>query len=920
MADLYYIEEDYYNPSLGYFVYTADAAAAIASSATMSVSGDKVVEAAATMSATFTQSASITHIEGVDLFAFTNAALAAQVSRIRDSNISVSAVFSAAIDVSRIQQVNADQSAQFSFTTTVVRSRDFASQQSAAFSLAATNDRLRAGSSDVSAAFALSAVITHIESVNLTAFVNASLSVSAISTRSAGASLASQFTLTGGLGGPARASAALVARSTLTTSRYFGTGRPWNVTGYTGLPITSIDNNWSAVPYPNEEWMIEFLVNGNISDQQTVFTLGPLTLSRLSNRYRLSIVDSTGTTKITNINTSFTQTGSSPRITIIKESGGNSRCAIYINGDIVSGSNTNGFNITWQTLATFKLNFPTASGITSISNFNFRIGNRYSYTNASSTVPAYETPTNDPLYTQLLLNDYSSGTGFDDTRVTEIASASLTSTASITAILSGPVRISANLTASTTLSATVGKLNEIVLTAFTNASLTTQISKLTGFASSQSAAFSVSAVNARTRDAVSTQSSEFTQVTEILRQRNIDINVSSQFGLVVTAVKQTNNAASFSSAHQFASTAVKTVNVQLPLLSLFTPSIVVIAAKNAEIILQAATTLTANNLRTRESAVDLAGQFNQTVVSSKIINATVTLNTAFNISATSVGIIEVTVFVNSQFTQQTTALRTRFTQLTVSSNFGIVIDTFDSLAKTASANLVAATNMIVVNARTRLGTVNISGVFSKLAVSVITTNSVLNVVMNASMTTTVKKFSDVGVNLNVNSVMSITSSRILASAQLTVPVTANITIDGTINILAQANLSALTVMSVIGTRTRDIDLIVNNFAVLNTNISRTRTSTAVYSVVATMSVTTTKLITTSATLVSTASFTAASTRQRNAIANLATSGAVLVVGKVIKVDTYVYEIPAETRIHIINSETRKYTIRSETRKYTIRRA
>jgi len=1260
VADLYYIEEDYYNPSLGYFVYIADAAAAIASSATMSVSGDKVVEAAASMSATFTQSASITHIKGVDLFAFTNAALAAEASRIRDGNISVSAVFSAAINVSRIVQVNADESAEFSFTTTVVRSRSFESVQSAAFSLAANNDRLRGGSSDVAAAFSLSATISHIEGADLTAFVNASLLASAISTRSANASLASQTALTASLGGTINAGAAFSVVSTLSSNarvnirtttvtevggagfvtatidtaikkwgagslkwtipsadqyptsnivwtgsqfKAFSTGFTWtssngtdwtratnDLSSYSGHYITYANNNfvvydddggkfksssngttWSDTTLTTSVWsnafiskrevyyiggyyhMFRVMVIGTtwtlVSYRSTSLTgswarydisslIGDANLNGGGTLADIKLVGSTAYITVSfydNFNavysraTQFTGPASpgagwnilnanTGHLFVQKSSwdGSNDYLAHVVDSDDGAGylyyknasttgnysfnytvadisyangvwfiatidglykttavdtaptlvdidiesevqyqtskyialSNTyDGYvktstdSITWtyadidpqvipgsltysrgdnSDIGTFKtldfwyynvdsstgskfaftqsatryISFGTAStnyleiqNVNGASTSNLAItetailplntwthirlsidgsnaslyvgGTRKATTGswlggvtaplkiggATSPAPVQYAAQFDEIFITDQLITAPSTTTFsvptqawnnsstdvdlllhfntdfaDDTAFFVDPSASLSATATLTASLTGTKTFASAMASQSTLTAVVGKLNEIVLTAFANASLTTTISKFTSFASSQSAAFSISAVNARTRATEFTAAVASTQTTEILRQRNIDINVSSQFGLVVNAVKQTINAASFTSAYQLALTAVKTVDVQLPLLSLFTPSIVVIAAKNAEIILQAATTLTANNLRTRESAVNLAGQFNQTVVISKIINATVTLNTAFNISATSSGIIEAIVFVTSQFTQQTTVLRTRFAQLTTSSNFGIVIDTFDSLAKTASANLVAVTNMIVVNARTRLGTVNISGVFSKLAVSVITTNSVLNVVINASMTTTVKKFSGVGVNLNVNSVMSITSSRILASAQIAVPITANITIDGTINILAQANLSAVTVMSVIGKRTRDIDLIINNFAVLSTNISRTRTSTAVYSMAVTMAVTINKLISTSATLVSTASFTAVNTRRRNGIVTLATSGAVLVVGKIIKIDTYVYEIPAETRIHIIASETRKYTIRSETRKHTIRRA
>lgn len=95
MADLYYIEEGYYEA--GYFVYTADAAAAVSSSATISVSAVATIESSQALSVTASFTCTISHIHGADLVALSDAAVTTIVDRIRPGagNISSTATLSA---------------------------------------------------------------------------------------------------------------------------------------------------------------------------------------------------------------------------------------------------------------------------------------------------------------------------------------------------------------------------------------------------------------------------------------------------------------------------------------------------------------------------------------------------------------------------------------------------------------------------------------------------------------------------------------------------------------------------------------------------------------------------------------------------------------------------------------------------------
>ena len=100
-----YIVIDYFQSGL-----TVGNAVLVASFTSVSAV-NKTANAIAAFAVTFTQTATISHIEGADLFAFTNASIAVQVSRIRDNNIAVSAVFSIAVDGLRIRLSAGDEAA-----------------------------------------------------------------------------------------------------------------------------------------------------------------------------------------------------------------------------------------------------------------------------------------------------------------------------------------------------------------------------------------------------------------------------------------------------------------------------------------------------------------------------------------------------------------------------------------------------------------------------------------------------------------------------------------------------------------------------------------------------------------------------------------------------------------------------------------
>ncbi len=142
MADLYYIESGYFDPSLGYYVYTADAASEITSTASITCAVGVIKQGQSALASAFTQSAIGSRTKDIDLFAFSEAMIAAQVNAIRSNNVDTSSVFSIATDDVRVRYASIDDMA-FStvFVGDNIRIRYSEAAVDAAFSLTADLQR-----------------------------------------------------------------------------------------------------------------------------------------------------------------------------------------------------------------------------------------------------------------------------------------------------------------------------------------------------------------------------------------------------------------------------------------------------------------------------------------------------------------------------------------------------------------------------------------------------------------------------------------------------------------------------------------------------------------------------------------------------------------------------------------------------------
>ncbi len=149
----------------GYYTYVADAESAQSVTSTCAcdasvIAGGEVVMAYGSIESFATISATISHIHGADLFALNEAALAAEVERIRSTNVELSGVFSIATDASR--------------------TRNYSSDDSAAFTIDINNYRTRFSEATLEVASAIYAVAEQIKSTTVSTSVSSDLTVNAI--------------------------------------------------------------------------------------------------------------------------------------------------------------------------------------------------------------------------------------------------------------------------------------------------------------------------------------------------------------------------------------------------------------------------------------------------------------------------------------------------------------------------------------------------------------------------------------------------------------------------------------------------------------------------------------------------------------------------------------------------------------------
>jgi hypothetical protein len=172
--------------------------AALSASASASIVVGKIAQANVALTVTVNQSATISHIEGADLFALSDAQLAVAVARLRNSNTAATSTFNIATDFVRTLTGSGEIASQFATSQSAINLRGFDSQQSAAFSLAASV----------------------VKTVDITRTLSSQFSqTSSVGTvKSASSTVSAEFTQTSTIDGVLQAQSALTAAATVTAT------------------------------------------------------------------------------------------------------------------------------------------------------------------------------------------------------------------------------------------------------------------------------------------------------------------------------------------------------------------------------------------------------------------------------------------------------------------------------------------------------------------------------------------------------------------------------------------------------------------------------------------------------------------------------------------------------------------------------
>lgn len=159
-----YYDTGYFQRPGSYFTLTAElekvgqdlfGEATLAVNTSVSATVGIVREYASALTVTTTQTATISHIFGADLFAFTEADLEALANAIRDYNSSLDSIFDIAVDYVAIRTSDSLLTAFANIDTQILRSRDHNSDITAAFSLTADSNVIANGAGDITAEFDL---------------------------------------------------------------------------------------------------------------------------------------------------------------------------------------------------------------------------------------------------------------------------------------------------------------------------------------------------------------------------------------------------------------------------------------------------------------------------------------------------------------------------------------------------------------------------------------------------------------------------------------------------------------------------------------------------------------------------------------------------------------------------------------------
>ena len=908
----------YYIPdyiAVDYFFAFVSASAAITSSfASVSVV-NKTASANAEFTATFSQTATISHIEGADLFAFSNAAIAVQVSRLRDNNIAVSAVFGIAVDVVRIKSSSGDDFAEFSFTanTVLARSRDYASSQSAAFSLAVDAVKTARASSSQQSQFTQTAVAVKavVATANLESF--ASILVS-------------------------RQIAELRPRNlpvTVSGSTYYdATNKKFGTHSLHGSSTLNFDKRLTTgANLPNnitiangESFVLEAYVrlSSNNSSILTVRIAGiQIGIQTNGEKGFAGIINSTG------------------NFVFLEESFNTHSYNIFNHLLVVS----NGTTASWYfngnrrfTTSSLPSAYFTSGVLLSgqvdywIDEFSFHKGTTLGYNPSSSTITVPTAArTNSNPYTQALWHfDNNALDDFTATPLTFTGDAGLTSISSVTAAVGFITNGQANLSALSSITAVIGTLETTNLVAFSDAAVTTNADRLRGHNAECLLASSVSATAFRIKQIASDITAEATTALTPTRLRDtasalssaatvsaiVNVQRSGSAGIsanatVTAVIGRLNdiNLVAFANGSTTA-TAVKNAVAQSSITGSFTQSASAIKTAVSASAVTSEHSLTAINSRTRNASANFALSVSTETQGNKVKGSAAALTSAFNTTNRYLedGYIESGYYEQFETTAVKTASGTAAIQSVATLTVGITASVFAVLTTQLSSNVTATIN------KTASVQIANASVFAQTAIASRIRSTASTLTANTTVTAQGLKGGEIALVAFTNASVSIlTSINKPASAGLNTTAVFFVNTQDSLSITASSNLN---VGSTVTSSARKIagaqaQIQAAGF-VVSVSVAQ-KIFLAQFVTVSTFTAVAVKTTTIQSNITGVSNVNAIVGIRKPFTAAITSALTFVVAVRELRLDAIVYVIPAEGWSYRIEGETRLHTILSESR-------
>lgn len=705
MADLYFIETGYFDPELGYYVYTADAESAFAISSSVSCDATKIatpIEGSATLVCEFTNSTS--------------------AGKLIDADIEAITLFDISVLATAQLAGTALLEATFAIIPTAVVNR----------SITQTLDNI----------ITLNAQAAKVAVIDSTMATAATLTAAATKLKVS--------------------SAALSANSSISTTQYFGTGRPRNLSGTAYYDTSNKKFGTASVyadgsllfaggttrPDTSDDWVLETWIYHNGSETTNIWTYWLNLDINASEQIVLNLYNSSGSSAVSfTSNSGVVATNTWKHILVVKDSG---RISLFYDGSRIF--TTTSLPTSYYKGPSYAVQIVPGSS-SRLDETSLWVGTTLNYNPSSSTITVPSSArSNDPATTQFLYHFNSNA--LDDIIYTASAQAALSSQASLSAVATKTQgETTASLAATSSLTALVGKLIEV--------------------SSAQTAEFAQSVDTSKVLSGLAdlTTSSELSATAYVLR--TADIASSAEFAENID----------YNRIREFAADT----------LVLFTPSMVVNAQLAGTALLESTSELTAVAYLTRDAVSTESAEFTQSAEITRTRNIAGALTIDSAVTAELNKVLNAEASVTSEFTQTADIDLLPGAVIAVSSEFTQSITA--TRIQAISSDLTAQTSLFADIGLVRPGSSALASEFTTDIIAYKTTDADSALSAESQVTAEVNSIPGIDADLTVESTLTLVASITTDSLVEAIAMASEVTIayknaSGTISCEATTTLSA----------------------------------------------------------------------------------------------------------------------------------